>query len=101
MRERALIRDPVCPQGGEAGGDDSSVDTVLAALVDYSKDPKLWRFVHSVVGKCGSPWRARPQPKHKLYFQFPRDFVRVLYSFAVRSVGGTWPPRRVILKHAR
>lgn len=45
-------RIPVRPQGGGTSGEGSNVDTVLAALVDYSKDPKLWRFVHSVVGRC-------------------------------------------------
>ncbi|XP_045131710.1 uncharacterized protein LOC123516463 [Portunus trituberculatus] len=43
---------------GAAGGYDSSVDNVLAALVDYSKDPKLWRFVHSVVDELDYSLRA-------------------------------------------
>ncbi|XP_064105183.1 sarcoplasmic reticulum histidine-rich calcium-binding protein-like [Macrobrachium nipponense] len=36
-------------QGNSGWGSD--VDDVLAALVGYSKDPSLWRFVHSVVAE--------------------------------------------------
>nr|XP_053637320.1 uncharacterized protein LOC128692266 [Cherax quadricarinatus] len=39
--------------GSNSGGSDGggSVDDVLAALVEFSRDPELWHFVHSVVGK--------------------------------------------------
>ncbi|XP_069182471.1 uncharacterized protein [Procambarus clarkii] len=48
---------------GEGGG---SVDDVLAALVGYSHDPDLWRFVHSVVDELDYSRRARTRaPNHR------------------------------------
>ncbi|XP_042238010.1 uncharacterized protein LOC121876720 [Homarus americanus] len=45
------------PQGSD--GDGGNVDNVLAALVGYSRDPELWRFVHSVVDELDYSRRAR------------------------------------------
>ncbi|XP_071532680.1 uncharacterized protein [Panulirus ornatus] len=47
QRNSATSRGQTHPQ--EDGGGGGGVDDVLAALVSYSRDPALWRFVHSVV----------------------------------------------------
>ncbi|KAK8398145.1 hypothetical protein O3P69_003818 [Scylla paramamosain] len=76
--------------GGEAAGDDSSVDTVLAALVDYSKDPKLWRFVHSVVDELDYSLRAS-HPQASVSSHRPRPALHITHphtQWGRTSAGG-------------
>ncbi|XP_069938196.1 uncharacterized protein [Cherax quadricarinatus] len=54
--------------GSNSGGSDGggSVDDVLAALVEFSRDPELWHFVHSVVDELDYSHRASSlSPGHR------------------------------------